>query len=249
MKKKTQIKINDLCRFLLYMLGRRPDEFGLVPNHEGWLTFKEILRALHEEPGWRHVGEIHLREVLMGKDRFLFEWEGERIRAVERHWRFEPGEPAKEIPNLLYTGVRRRAHPHVMEKGLSSTDFLVLSPDRTMALRMAERRDPKPVILEIKSAVARNEEVAFYPLGDLFLTFSVILPSYIAGPPVSEEDRLARERRNLSRMKKEKPPPVVDFTPGTFVLAPGKDPDRSRQKGKKQKGWKERARKVRREKD
>ena len=72
MKKKTQIRINDLSRFLLYMLGRRPDEFGLVPEGEGWLSFREILRALHEEPGWGYVREIHLREVLTGKDRALF---------------------------------------------------------------------------------------------------------------------------------------------------------------------------------
>jgi putative RNA 2'-phosphotransferase len=247
-KKKTQFKITDLSRFMLYMLGHRPDEFGLLPDKEGRLTLKEILRVLHEEPGWRYVREIHLREVLLGKDRSLFEWEGERIRAVERRWRLNLSEPGRDVPKILFVGVRRRAHAYVMEKGLSSPQgCLVLSPDRTMALRMAARRDPKPVILEITTALARNEGVAFYPFGDLFLA-PLIPSSSIAGPPLSEEDRLAREARKISRAKKEQPPPVVDFTPGSFVLEPGRDPDRSRQKGRKQRGWKESARKARREK-
>jgi putative RNA 2'-phosphotransferase len=247
-QKKTQIKVTDLSRFLLYMLGRRPDEFGLVPDKEGWLSFKEILWALHEEPGWSHVREIHLREVLMGKDRACFEWEGERVKAVERRWRLDTVDPAPEVPKILFVGVRRRAHSFAMEKGLASTGFLVLSPHRAMAMRVAGRRDPKPVILEIATALARNEGVAFHSFGDLFLTSSTIPPSCMAGPPLSEEDRLAREERKLARVKKEKPSPVVDFTPGSFVLDPGRDPDRSRQKGRKQIGWKERARKVRREK-
>jgi putative RNA 2'-phosphotransferase len=247
LQKKTQIRIDGLSRFMLYMLAHRPDEFGLVPDQDGWLSFKEILRALHEEPGWGYVREVHLREVLMGKERSLFEWDGERIRAAERRWRLNPGEPATEVPKILFVGVRRRAHAHAMEKGLLSTGFLALSPDRGMALRVAGRRDPRPVILEIRTALAADEGVAFHAFGNLFLA-SLIPPSCIAGPPLSEEDRLAREKGNLDRVKKDKPLPVVDFTPGSFVLEPGRDPDRSRQKGRKQKSWKEGARKVRREK-
>lgn len=245
MQKKIQLKVTGLSRFLRYMLGHRPDEFGLVPDKEGWVRFKEILWALHEEPGWRYAREIHLREVFVGKDRSLFEWEGERVRAVERRWRLDPGRAAPEVPKTLFIGVRRRAHFHVMEKGLSSTGFLALSPRRSMAARVAGRRDPKPVILEITTALAREEGVVFHSFGDLFLT-SFIPPSCIAGPPLSEEDRTAREERNLAAAGKEKRPPAVDYTPGTFVLDPGRDPDRSRQKGKKQRGWKEKARKVRR---
>ena len=33
--KKTQIKVTDLSRFLIYILAHRPDEFGLVPDSTG----------------------------------------------------------------------------------------------------------------------------------------------------------------------------------------------------------------------
>jgi putative RNA 2'-phosphotransferase len=229
---------------MLYILGHRPDEFGLVPDREGFVTFKELLWAIHEEPGWGYVREGHFREVLLGKDRALFETQGEeRIRAAERHWRHALDEPASDLPKILFVGVRRRAHPRVMEKGLSSPGFLVLSSGRDIALRMARRRDRKPVILEVLTATAREQGVVFHPFGDLFLA-DHIPASCLSGPPVTEEMRQALE---LARAKKEKPPAAPDFTPGSFVLDLSRDFARSRRaKGKKRKGWKEEARKIRR---
>jgi putative RNA 2'-phosphotransferase len=230
---------------MLYMLGRRPDEFGLVPDPRGFVTLKELLWALHEEPGWGYVREGHVREVLLGKDRPLFEWEEARIRSAERQWVLNLDSPAPEVPKLLFVGVRRRAHPHVMEKGLVSPGLLVLSPDRDMALRIARRRDPKPVIIEVLTAPARNQSVVFHAFGDLFLA-AHIPPSCIAGPPIAKE---VQETREPARAGKEKPQSAPDFTPGSFVLDLGRDTDRSRRlKGRKPKGWKEDSRKMRREK-
>jgi putative RNA 2'-phosphotransferase len=230
---------------MVYILGHRPDEFGLVPDREGFLTFKELLRAIHEEPGWGYVREGDLREVLLGKDRSLFETKEERIRAAERRWCHPPEEPALDAPKILFVGVRRKAHPRAMEKGLSSPAYLVLSPDRDMALKMARRRDQKPVILEVKTTPAREQGVAFYPFGGLFLADHIPAPC-IAGPPVTEEMREAVE---LAKIRKEKPAKVAAFTPGSFVLDLNRDPNLSRRaKGRKRKGWKEDARKMRREK-
>jgi len=40
---------------LTYILAYRPDEFGLVPSEEGFVRYKDLLKALHEEDGWRTV--------------------------------------------------------------------------------------------------------------------------------------------------------------------------------------------------
>jgi hypothetical protein len=72
LQRKSQIRVTDLSRFLIYILAHRPDEFGLVPDPIGFVSMKELLRAIHEEPGWGYVREGHLREVLIGKDRALF---------------------------------------------------------------------------------------------------------------------------------------------------------------------------------
>lgn len=242
MRKKSQIKVKDLTRFLVYILGHRPDEFGLVPDREGFLGLKELLWALHEEPGWGYVRESHFREVLAGNDRVLFEARGERIRAVERRWGYNPEKAVSGIPKILFLGVRKRAHPRAMEKGLASPAYLVLSPDRDMALRIARRRDRTPVILEVMTAPAYDDGVSFFPFGDLFLA-DHLPASCLSGPPVTEEMRQAAE---MARTKKQKAPAPPDFAPGTFVLQPTRDPDLARRaKGRKRKGWKEEARKMR----
>jgi putative RNA 2'-phosphotransferase len=227
---------------MLYILGRRPDEFGLVPDKEGFVTFKELLWAIHEEQGWGYVREGHFREVLVGKDRSMFETKDDGIRAIERLWPHIPDEPAPDSPKILFIGVRRKAHLRAMDKGLSSTGYLVLSPNRDMATRIAKRRDQKPVILDVMTIAAHEQGVAFYSFGDLFLA-DHIPASCIAGPPVTEE---MRQEVELARVRKEKPA-VPEFTPGSFVLNLSRDPDLSRRpRGKKRKGWKEEARKMRR---
>lgn len=243
MHKKAQIKVTDLSRFLTYLLAHRPDEFGLVPDAEGFIAIKDLLRAIHEEPGWGYVREGHLREVLMGKDRALFVREEGRLRSVEKRWHLDLQAPSENTPKILFIAVRRKAHAHVMEKGLFSDRPLVLSPDRDMALRLGERRDQKPVILEVMTGPAQQQGVFFHAFGDLYLSRE-IPPEFISGPPVPEEVP------ELQPAKKEKPTPRPSIlSGGTFVLEAHRDPDLSRRRdGRKPRGWKEDSRKLRRSK-
>ncbi|MBW1798146.1 MAG: RNA 2'-phosphotransferase [Deltaproteobacteria bacterium] len=229
------------------MLGHRPYEFGLVPDMDGFVSYKELLQAIHEEPGWHYVRQSHINEVLLGKDRSLFQPEEKRIRVLDRQWQMDLDHPSDMLPKLLFTPIRRKAHPVVMEKGLKSAEgkHIVLSPDQDMILRIGKRRDQKPVLLEILAASAQSKGLLFHTFGDLFLCPG-IPAGFIAGPQVSKE--VLESLRAAAEAKKEaaKPKPT-DFTPGTFALDPSKDPDLQRRaKGKKRKGWKEEARKVRR---
>jgi len=230
---------------LVYILGHRPDEFGLVPDHEGFIPFKELLQAIHEEEGWRYVRRSHINEVLLGRDRSLFESEGERIRSVERRWEPDLHTPAQFLPKILFTAVRRRAHPVVMERGLRAVEdkYLVLTPVREMALRFGRRRDQAPVLLEILSEAAKEKRVLFFSFGDLFLS-PEIPAEFISGPPLPKD---LLERRKEKGKEKEKPVKGLPTpSPGTFTLDPSRDPDPYRKaKGKKRKGWKENARKMR----
>ena len=38
-----------LSRMLAYVLGHRPDEFGLLPDESGYVRLKDLLTALKEE--------------------------------------------------------------------------------------------------------------------------------------------------------------------------------------------------------
>jgi putative RNA 2'-phosphotransferase len=229
---------------MVYILGYRPYEFGLVPDPRGFVTYKELLRVIHEEPGWTYVRQANINEVLLGKNRNLFQTEERRISAIERRWAFDFELPPLSLPKILYIGIRRKAHPVVMEKGLRpimGDKYHVLSPEREMAHRIGKRLDQQPLLLEVMSDMARKKGVLFHPFGDLFLA-TEIPAIYIAGPPVPKHVIKAREDKS---QKTSKPGP--DFQAGTFILDINRGMDKSRVTGgRKKKGWKEEVRRQRR---
>lgn len=234
---------------LVFILEHRPAEFGLVPSIDGFVQFKELMKALHEEPGWSYVRQSHIHEVLLGKDRPLFETDHDRIRTRERRWQMDLESPVRQsLPKILFTSVRRKAHPIVMERGLKATPgrHLILSADEAMALRIGRRRDPQPVLLRVEAERARTEGVSFHAFDTLFLCDD-IPQRYVSGPPVPKDRPAVRGEKG--RERKQETVPTGAFTPGTFLLDPARDPDPGRRgKGRKGKGWKEDARKIRREK-
>jgi len=170
------------------------------------------------------------------------------IRALERRWQVDFENPSPSTPKVLFTTVRSRAYQVVMEKGLKSAEgrYCVLSSNKDMAFRIGKRRDQKPVLLEISSASAEKEGIKFFLFGSLFLSPG-IPAKFISGPPIPKE---ILSRQIDAKIKKERPiSKPIDFAPGTFILDVSKDPDLYRRaKGKKQKGWKEESRKIRKRK-
>lgn len=245
-KRHHQFKIDDLSRFLVYILGHRPDEFGLVPDSDGYVTYKELLQATHEEAGWHYVRKSHINEALSGKDRGLFQTDEKRIRVFDTRWQMNLEDAPQPVPKILFAPIRRKAHPVVMEKGLKSSEgrYQVLCADKDMALRIGKRRDQKPVLLEILASEAESKGVSFHVFGNLFLSPN-IPAGFISGPPISRE--ILESRKEAEAKKEPMKIKPVDFTPGTFPLDAARDPDlRRRAKGKKRRGWKEEARKIRR---
>ncbi len=243
MPKKNQIRREKLCRLMVYILGYRPDEFGLVPDPDGYIPYKELLQAIHEEPDWGYVRQGHFNEILMGNDRILFQWDDRRIKVQKREWQLELENPFEGLPKILFAAVRKRVHPHVMEKGLRSgaDKYLPLSPEKEMAIRIGSRRDQSPVLLEVMAFQAEKKGIPFYAFGHLFLAKDVPA-DYITGPPVSRDVLSSRE--GVAKKTEESLP---DFTAGTFILDPDRGPSipRPHIKGKKRKGWKENVRKLR----
>ena len=223
MVKKSRIKKTGLSRMLIYMLGHCPYEYGLVPDSQGFITFKELLWALQEEHGWSYVNQGAINELLMSDERHHFEANEKSIRAVSRHWELNLYLPADHVPSLLYTPIRRKAHFTIIEKGLASSDNkpFVLTADKIMAERIGKRKDQKPVIVEVMARRAKVEGVNFFQFGDL-----------------------VKQRESKAEKKKDS---AAEFSAGTFTLDVSRDPDISRRKkGQKKKGWKEELRGKRR---
>ncbi|MBW2027735.1 MAG: RNA 2'-phosphotransferase [Deltaproteobacteria bacterium] len=247
MPRRNQIRRENLVRLMTYMLAYRPDEFGLVPDPEGYVSFKELLWAIHEEEGMGYVQRGHINEILMGKERDTFQTDGSRIRALDRHWTIEQGPSAQGVPRILYTSVRRRAYPKVLRDGLRSSGgkYIVLAGDREMAQRIGRRRDPHPVVLQVRTREAQKETRPFLSFGKLYLAEMVPAPS-ITGPPLPKE----KEKGQRGGERRTEAGKSVDFEAGTFFLEMNKEEGAREglKRGKKRKGWKEQARKGRKQK-
>jgi len=221
------------------MLGKRPDEFGLVPDKEGYVSIKEFLKAIHEEPHMAYVRESHIREVFLHNRDGVFETLENKIRSAERTFPLEKVEQDHAPPKTLYKGIKRKSYPAILRSGLlpGSQGNVVMTRDRDLALRIARRLDQKPILLEIRAGAAHEQGTTFYHFGDSLYLADSIPVHFIHGPP------LPKERPPASEL----PEKDLHIRPGSFILTVEKDPDLMRQKKVKKKiAWKEATKKERR---
>ncbi len=199
-----------LVKFLTYVLGRRPDEFGLVPDSEGFIPLFRLLKAVCEDEAWRFVRESHIHEILMTAPDIPFEISGNRIRATDRS-QLPEHIVVTDVPKLLYGCVRRKAWAHVLAKGLSPAGdpWVVLSSDREMALRMGKRNDPRPVLLTVLSQRSVEQGVVFHRVGVHLFTAGHIPAGCFTGPALHQEKEPAHTAA---------PPPPKPTSPGSFIL-------------------------------
>jgi len=237
-------ELNRLAKFLFYVLGHHPDEFGLVPDSQGFVKLKELLKAVNEEAQWRYLRKSHLNELCISHTKPPIEIVDNLIRAVDRNQLPTPIFSI-DYPKLLYTCVRTKAYPSVLEKGIlpMGRPWIILASERDMALRMGRRFDPSPVLLTINVQQAINTQVKFLTFGkSLFLAPQIPTGCFI-GPSIP------KEKRN----KKEKTETVQPISPperGSFFLDLNREGSplnpKKNIKGKKDKGWKEARRKEKR---
>ena len=244
---KPQQSTRRLEKFIVYVLGRRPDEFGLVPGADGWVKIKELLKAINEEDGWRHVRRSHIDEIVLTQLSPEIEIHDNRVRARFRDHLPVP-QPVNRLPKLLYTCVRRRAYFVVLEKGVVAAEgekvALAAAPD--LALRIGKRRDPDPVLLTVNVEQALTQGIALLHFGELIYLADVIPSGCFTGPPLPKEKPVtvkpAAEPERTSR-----------HDAGTFVLDPSRfDPDSRKSdptRKRREQDWKKDRRQQRKHKD
>lgn len=181
-------ELQRFAKVLSYILGVRPDEFGLLPQPDGFVPMKEVIQAIREERGWSHISEVHFRELIHGGYRNHFEISQGRIRVTTAAISFVP-EPTDSPPLRLFCGVRRRAHRAISQRGLRPfrDGWVVMARTKDLAQRMGRRKDPKPIIVEVKAQEAWQKGIRFFSTqGELFLS-KEIPPQFLLLPQVEEE--------------------------------------------------------------
>ncbi len=243
---KPQLSTRRLEKFLAYALGRRPDEFGLVPDADGWVKIKDLLKAINEDDGWRHVRRAHIDEIVLTQPAPEIEIDANRVRSKMREPLGGP-RPADHPPKLLYTCIRRRAHPVVLEKGLNAPEGekIVLAAAPDLALRIGRRRDPQPVLLTVNVEQALNRSVVLLSAGELIYTADLIPTGCFTAPPLPKEKPAAAK------------PAVEDerasrHEAGTFVLNPSRfepaSPKSDTDRKRREQDWQKERRRQRKQK-
>jgi putative RNA 2'-phosphotransferase len=237
---KPYTTLRGFSKLLSYVLGRRPYEFGLVLDENGFVSIHTLLKAIGEEKEWKFIREAHFHELLIREPDPPIELSGNCIRAVDRsHLPLHAICP--EPPKLLFVCVRRKAHAHVLEKGISPSAYsrVVLSSDKDLALRMGRRYDPKAVLLSVFCHKCREQGVLFFQAGGDLFTAGHIPAGCFTGPAPA----LEREPRGQAPDSAPQQPK----TPGTFILElHDENPFSSKIKGRKKEiPWKKDRKRLR----
>lgn len=184
------------AKSLWYVLGIRPDEFGLVPDLEGFVETKLLLQALREESEWSFLNRGHLAELIHSPEGTRFEFQVDRVRAKNPMISMVP-EATGCPPPRLFHAVRRRAHPVVLQHGLrpNKGPWVVMALTPEMALRIGKRRDPDPVVLEVKAEEASKRGVRFYATQGILFLAEFVPQEFLAGPPPVPTNKEEPKRR------------------------------------------------------
>jgi putative RNA 2'-phosphotransferase len=225
---------------LPYMLGRRPDEFGLVLEPGGWAQIKTLLQALHEEPGFTRTRREDLERLAGLTSPPVLEIVGERVRSLNPSAPELRREPEGPLPSSLYLAFSPKIHTQVWEQGLKPPPGreLVLARTPGMARRLGKRRANEPVLVTVAAQAAARKGLNFQAYGEeLYLAAALIPREFLTlpGPP--------KEMPPSKAAPKPKTPP----TPGTVVLDLPQMLSGKPEKGKKrdEAAWKAGARALR----
>jgi len=204
---------NDLkkkAKFLKYVLSLRPDEFGLVLDKEGYVKIKELLKAVHEENGWRSFRQANINEMMISLPGPLLEISENRIRAKDGQQIPKRVSP-ENLPKLLFTCIRPKALHAILEKGIlpMGRNHVILASDKNMAKRIGRRIDASPALLTVSVDNAIQQGTLFLQAGEnLFLARSIPVGCFTA-PPLPKEPRVVKPKEPPKSRK-------YDRFPGSF---------------------------------
>lgn len=217
---KHSLAVDKLAKMLFYMLGRHPEEFCLLPDENGYVKIKDLMKALGEEHDWRHVRSSHVHEVLYSNPSPVIEMQNKMIRAADRSRLLKPA-VSDVFPKLLYYPVRQRAYPVVLGKGVMPADSrqrIILTENITLAERLGQRIDRSPVILTVNSASARKKGATLWRFGDTLCLSDCLPIGSFSGPPLPKN-------RPVPKSADKPEPQDNQKTPGSFNMnltnAPG----------------------------
>lgn len=178
-----------LAKTLTYIAYHAPGEHGLFWDRDGTMPWKEFYWVLQADPELRFVRQSHLRELTFLPVAMPIALAGNRLY-IRSGYPIPDYPPCDQPPARLFYACPRKRYGFVPQNGLvaGGRRFLTVTSDRDLALRIGQRRDPKPVLIEVDARSAAGDGVLFRAAGHaLFLVESVGL-KYLQLPRLREKD-------------------------------------------------------------
>lgn len=200
---------------MTYMLGRDPSEFGLVPDDNNRYKIKDVLKALNEMEGYRNIRVGDLRELTLMPEKPVIIMENGFISATDVSSLITK-RLTENPPKLLYTAVRSKAHAHVLQKGISpvGAPYILMSPNREMALRIGSRIDSEPVVVEVRTYDCKDKGIIIREAGQLYI--ADYLPTMCFTVPPLPKEPVTKTKTHTPKSKPEPPKPPLNS--GSFFM-------------------------------
>ncbi|MGY2287922.1 RNA 2'-phosphotransferase [Pseudomonas gingeri] len=157
--------LNEVSKFLSYVLRHEPQSIGLQLDTEGWAKIDFLIAGAAKE------GRILDRELILAvvsssdKKRFAISDDAQYIRAVQGHSTESVNIQyvEKEPPEFLYHGTATRFLESIQQQGLiaGSRHHVHLSQDMAAAVAIGQRYG-KPVLLKIEALRMYQQGFKFF---------------------------------------------------------------------------------------
>lgn len=169
-------------KFLTLVLRHDPGRIGLSLGPGGWVTTRDLLRALSRHGLTTTAEELQAIVASDDKRRFTLSDDGRRIRAAQGHSiAVDLGLQEAEPPETLFHGTATATLDTIFREGLKpvSRTHVHLSLDVPTAIRVGARHG-RPIVLEV-AAGSLHRSGAVFLLADngVWLT-AAVPPSALA---------------------------------------------------------------------
>ncbi|PWK30019.1 RNA 2'-phosphotransferase [Pseudomonas sp. OV226] len=158
-------QLNEISKFLSYVLRHEPQSIGLQLDTEGWAEIECLIAGAAKE------GRVLDRESILAvvsssdKKRFAISNDAQYIRAVQGHSTesVKLQHIEKEPPEFLYHGTATRFLASIQQQGLvaGSRHHVHLSQDIAAAVAVGQRHG-KPAVLKIEALRMHQQGFKFF---------------------------------------------------------------------------------------
>ena len=184
------------------MLGRNPAEFRLIGDEGGWISIRDIHKALLEEKLFSGMTPRGIEQYLLLFRPEGFEASEGKVRVLPELQKpgifdYQPARP----PDMLFAAIRPRALTHADISGLTATGekrWIVLFSSRKEALLFGKRFHNRPVLCKIIAEKAAQDGAIFLHAGAGLYLSRKIGRQWLVLPQIKEKLVRDKSKKELS---------------------------------------------------